>query len=403
VAERLALGRDHAVALEGVGDTWTVTPQRGDGTPCGPGDGAAEALIALLRQEGDLAERWEALRLPRVPDVAGERPIPVDQTNTSVVVGDRVIVKWIRALTDQPQPSLAALAQLNAVGFDRMPTSYAVLTWTSPTGRALPVAYVCEYLDGATDGWSWCVDLVRDLAEGRDAHPWTHDFPARLGSLVADLHVALATPSHVFPHPVQVAGRGRVQRWHDGAFAMLERALTVGDPDVVSMVNRRAEAITARFDESLGDDRALARTPVQHVHGDLHVGQVLRRGETLAVIDFDGNPITPSTGTVDPAARDVAQFVCSLDHVGHVVLHRNPKLDARAVRAWMPLARREFLAAYRTTLQSRAMAFLLDERLLPAFELEQELRELVYADAHLPAWSYAPLASLAGLLEPDGE
>jgi maltokinase len=402
VAERLVLGADQAVALERAGDAWTVTPQRTDGTPSRPGDGAAEALIALLRRDGALADRWQVLRLVSVPDVAGERPITVDQTNTSVVIGDRVIVKWIRSLTDQPQPSLAALAQLNAVGFDRMPTAYAVLTWTSPTGRALPVAYVSEYLDGATDGWTWCVDLVRGLVAGHDAHPWARDFPGRLGALAADLHVALATPNHVFPHPIQVAGVGRVQRWHDGAFAMLERALTVGDAEVAAVVSRRAEAITARFDECLGDDSALARTPVQHVHGDLHVGQVLRRGETLAVIDFDGNPIAGSTGVVHPAARDVAQLICSLQHIGHVVMRRNPELDANVVREWIPLARREFLAAYRSTLQIRAMAFLLDERLLPAFELEQELRELVYADLHLPAWSYAPLATLQDLLEPEG-
>jgi maltokinase len=304
-------------------------------------------------------------------------------------------------LSDQAQPSLAALAQLNAVGFDRMPTVYAILTWTSPTGRALPVAYVSEYLDGATDGWTWCTDLLRALVGGEGTDPWVGDFPARLGRLAADLHVALATPTHVFPHPIQVAGAGRVQRWHDGAFAMLERTLRVDDAEVADVARRYAETITERFDASLGEDQALARTPVQHVHGDLHVGQVLRRGDYLAVIDFDGNPIAPATGAVHPAARDVAQLLCSLQHVGHVVLRRTPVLDPLAVRAWIPLARRQLLAAYRTTLQNRGMTFLFDERLLAPFELEQELRELVYADAHLPAWSYAPLAALEGLLEPD--
>jgi maltokinase len=400
VTERLVLGSDRIVVLESAGDAWTVIPQRRDGTPARPGDGAAEALLGRLRDERDLGDRWEALRLATVPDVAGEHPITVDQTNTSVVVGDRVIVKWVRSLIDQAQPSLAALAQLDAVGFGRMPTVYAILTWTSPSGRALPVAYVSEYLDGATDGWTWCVDLARAAVGGGHADPWARDFPARLGALAADLHVALATPSHVFPHPIQVAGVGRIQRWHDGAYAMLERALRVADPHVREVVGRHAQAITERFDESLGDAQSLARTPVQHVHGDLHVGQVLRRAEHLAVIDFDGNPIAAATGGVHPAARDVAQLLCSLQHVGQVVMRRDPELDPRAVRAWVPFARKEFLAAYGTTLKHRAMAFLLDERLLPPFELEQELRELVYADVHLPAWSYAPLAALDELLKP---
>jgi maltokinase len=314
-------------------------------------------------------------------------------------VGDRVVVKWLRAVVDDAQPSLAALAQLSAVGFDQMPTAYAVLTWTSPTGRPLPIAYVSEHLAGAVDGWTWCVELVRGLAGGTATDEWAHDFPARLGTLAGELHVALATPNHVFPHPVQVAGAGRVQRWYDGAYAMLEAALHVSDEESVTVVAERARGIAASFDACLGDDERLARTAVQHIHGDLHVGQVLRQGDDLSVIDFDGNPVAPSHGgVVHPAARDVAQLVRSLDHVGHVVLRRSPDVDAAAVRAWMATARDELMAAYRTALQDRAMPFLLDERLLPAFELEQELRELVYADRHLPEWAYAPQAALRELL-----
>lgn len=399
MAERLTLDEDHEVVLEPQPHGWAVRLQRRDGTPCAPGDGAADALITTIRQESDLADDWQVLRLAAVPDVTGERAIGVDQTNTSLVVGDRVVVKWLRAVADDPQPSLAALAQLSAVGFDHMPTAYAVLTWTSPTGRALPVAYVSEHLAGAVDGWTWCVELVRGLATGTTTDGWADDFPARLGSLAGELHVALATPNHVFPRPVQVAGAGRVQRWYDGAYAMLEAALHVSDAESVAVVAERATAIAASFDAGLGDDDALARTPVQHIHGDLHVGQVLRRGAELSVIDFDGNPVTRSHGgVVHPAARDVAQLVRSLNHVAHIVLHRTPEADPDVVRAWKATARDELLAAYRTVLQEHAMAFLLDDRLLPAFELEQELRELVYADRYLPAWAYAPQAALRELL-----
>jgi hypothetical protein len=40
------------------------------------------------------------------------------------------------------------------------------------------------------------------------------------------------------------------------------------------------------------------------------------------------------------------------------------------------------------------MSHLLDERLIPAFEIEQELRELRYASQFLPRWRYAPMAAL---------
>jgi maltokinase len=403
VAERLTLDTDHEVVLEPQPDGWAVRPQRRDGSLAAPGDGAAEALLATIRQESALADDWQVLRLAPVPDVTGERAIGVDQTNTSVIVGDRVVVKWLRAVADDPQPSLAALAQLSAVGFEQMPTPYAVLTWTSPTGRALPVAYVSEHLAGAVDGWTWCVDLVRGLATGATSDGWARDFPGRLGTLAGELHVALATPNHVFPHPVQVAGAARVQRWYDGAYAMLESALHVSDEESVAVVAERATAIAAAFDACLGDEDRLARTPVQHIHGDLHVGQVLRRGEELSLIDFDGNPVAPSHGgVVHPAARDVAQLATSLEHVGHVVLHRTAEADAGVVHTWLATARDDLLTAYRTALQDHAMSSLLDESLLPAFELEQELRELVYADRHLPEWAYAPQAALREKLPATG-
>lgn len=398
MGDRLALGDAHQLVLEDRPDGWAVSPQHSDGSPCGPGDGAAEALIAVLRHSEDPADRWQVLRLAAVPDVVGEEAIRVDQTNTSVVVGGRVVVKWLRDVADDPQPSLAALAQLSAVGFEQMPAPYAVLTWTSPTGRALPVAYVTEHLAGAADGWTWCPELVRRHVDGGSADGWSQDFPARLGRLAAELHVALATPNHVFPHPVQVAGAARVQRWYDDAYAMLEAALHVSDGESVSVVSERATAIAASFDACLGDEAQLARTPVQHIHGDLHVGQVLRHGDELAVIDFDGNPVVRSSGVVHPAARDVAQLERSLAHVGRVVLRRHPDTDPDRVAAWMGSARAELLGSYRTTLQEHAMSTLLDERLLPAFALEQELRELVYADRHLPDWAPIPQAALRDLL-----
>jgi maltokinase len=399
MSERLSLGGGIEVLLDARAEGWEVTPRRADGTPSGPGEGASEALVAYLLGGRELPERWQVLRIATLPAVAGERPIDVDQTNTSVVVGESVVVKWLRTVTDRPHPAMSALAQLGAVGFAQTPTTYAVLTWTSPRGHTLPVAYLSEYLTAARDGWTWCVDLVRSLADGGERGAWSADLPERVGRLTAGLHIALATPNHVFPRPVQTAGASRVQRWYDGAFAMLEEALDLPDAEAATAVSERADAISQCFDQVLGPDLELAGTPVQHIHGDLHVGQILRWSEGLAVVDFDGNPVAASDGgLMHPAARDVAQMTCSLDHVGRVVLHHHPDLDPAPVVAWMAGSRSAFLNAYRNTLQESGMSFLLDERLLPAFELEQELRELVYAARHLPPWTYAPLATLTRML-----
>ena len=121
---------------------------------------------------------------------------------------------------------------------------------------------------------------------------------------------------------------------------------------------------------------------VQPVHGDLHVGQVLEWPGGLAVIDFDGNPTLSEAANAirQPRERDIAQMLTSLDHVGRVVEERGGGDRS----AWIAEARAGFLAAIGPV----------DEALLAAFEVEQECRELVYADRFLPRWRYAPMATL---------
>jgi maltokinase len=130
---------------------------------------------------------------------------------------------------------------------------------------------------------------------------------------------------------------------------------------------------------------AASSVDLQPVHGDLHVGQVLEWSGGLAVIDFDGNPTLGPAGNAlrQPAERDVAQMLSSLDHLGRVVDQRTAGAARPIVDAWIARTRQEFLAEVDP-----------DQRLLAAFEVEQECRELVYAGRFLPRWRYAPLATL---------
>jgi len=128
------------------------------------------------------------------------------------------------------------------------------------------------------------------------------------------------------------------------------------------------------------------------VHGDYHVGQVLRGDdEALRVVDFDGNPTLTAAERVAhrPAAYDVAGMLLSLENVGHVVRHHAPAVAEPPVLAWTEQVQARFLAAYRPV-----AGHLLDESLLPAYVDEQIERELAYAEAHLPRWRYVPEAAL---------
>ncbi|HEU4919938.1 MAG TPA: hypothetical protein VFT20_09370, partial [Candidatus Limnocylindrales bacterium] len=123
-----------------------------------------------------------------------------------------------------------------------------------------------------------------------------------------------------------------------------------------------------------------------------HVGQVLEWPGGRAVIDFDGNPTLGMDANAlrQPRERDVAQMLSSLDHVGRVVEARRGEGDA--VGRWIRAARDRFLEAVGPV----------DERLVDAFEVEQECRELVYAGRFLPRWRYAPMATLRARFAADG-
>jgi maltokinase len=317
-----------------------------------------------------------------IPDSGSlpERPITVDQTHESVVVGERFVVKWLREpVPDHPAPVL--LAHLAQVGFTGTPALQGALSGSDGL-RAL----VTEYLPGASDGWEWCVD---DLLAGEQG------FPARLGALAAGLHAALATPSAVLPVPVTHADGAARAAWSASAAELLSE---LNDAWLLSRARQLRAALELPAE--------VAGTPLIRVHGDLHVGQILRAGNKLAVIDFDGNPAVQHE-PMQAAARDVAQLMMSLEHVAAIAARRLVGLEPDPdlivditpghrpdISGFVPKARADFLSAYRNVLAEHGMSHLLDERLIPAFEIEQELRELRYASQFLPRWRYAPMAAL---------
>jgi maltokinase len=179
------------------------------------------------------------------------------------------------------------------------------------------------------------------------------------------------------------------------AEATLDDALRVtAGPAGTRLGNREAtlrRAIASIPDSSPG--------PAFDIHGDWHVGQVLRAptddGVRYWAIDFDGDPqLTPEErDQPDYAARDVAHLLCSVELVGAVVMRRLGAVNAAALD-WAATARTELLASYRDQLKASGGIHAFDERLLDGFVVEQLLRELIYADRFLPRWQYAPDAVL---------
>jgi maltokinase len=304
-------------------------------------------------------------------------------THSNVVVGERVVVAWMRRTVDAPHPGAVTLQHLAEHEFIGVPELYGLLLWRTPQGHEVPVATATRYLPRSRDGWGWSTDLLEVAAglatspvpvgtppAGVDLSPL--ELPARLGRLVAKLHVALATPSAVDPEPAAVADPADVHDWQRRVHAVLEAAGDAADAHAL-------DGLAA----DVADGRE--RVVVQRVHGDLRVGRVLRWTRGLSAVGFDAAPAEPHlTGAtmLRPAAVDVARLLGSLAQVAEAA-SRRPEVPPEAPWSWYRTAREQVLTAYRSTRAADDRQDLLDERLLAAFEAA----ELAHAARAQPAGS----------------
>lgn len=366
----------------------TVREGSGEWTRAHPGDGVAEALLTLMntiegsRQMGNFTVRSWARCV-----AVGERPVGVDQTNESVIVGDAAVVKWATHMQEGPHPAPHRISVLHDAGFSGMPAPWGLVTWRAPDGAETLVANVDEYIPGAVDGWTWAVDLITEAARAHRPETVT-DTVKYLGPLIAEMHGSLSGTA-------RTASSEDANRWRESALQTLETVCALGDSACVELARARHDEIASAFD-GLGD---FAGTPVIEGHGDLHVGQILRSGDRLLVTDFDGNPVLPASQRAlpIPAALDVAGMTQSLTHAA-IVARKYTELEPAALAEVDAMTRETFLGSYEWALGAMHSAELYDPGLLRPFRLQQVLREIIYAARHLPRWMYVPDAALPALL-----
>lgn len=335
----------------------------------------ASRLLLTAHDQGDFTVH----RLAEGKPGPGEREISTDQANESILVGEgsagAVVVKWQLFLGDEPGPGADLMASLAEFGFEEMPEPVLIARW-----QGFPIATVTRFIPGARDGWDWAVGDLRAWALGHAPEPIA---PFReLGTMCARMHRALSLLG-----TWEIEGETLRMR----ALESLATAEAVVDPVDAALLKEHRARVLELFKGMCGRRLAI------RVHGDLHVGQVLRGDDgVLRITDFDGNPVLSAAEQLEPQppARDVAGMLASIDHVARVVVHRTEGVDAGQVEAWITRAQGAFLDAYRVEAGD-----LLDETLLRPMQAEQECREFTYAARHLPHWRYVPAAALPALME----
>jgi maltokinase len=355
-------------------------------------------LVELIRAQSVLDHDGGALEFGTVGGIVEEldggrsvRPIGSEQSNTSVVLDDQLVLKLYRRLEAGVNPELELLRFLTERGF---PSIASLEGWAAHVGQPLDatLAILQHYVPVRNDGW---ILALEDVAAGGDGFiPMVR----RLGEVTASMHTVLASESSdpAF-YPEEPSGE---------ALALLVARIDEEIEQVFSTLpdDPRLEPIAGRGDELRDALRAIGQSGpfgrlIRH-HGDYHLGQVvLTEDGDWVVLDFEGEPARPlhERRRKRSPLRDVAGMLRSFSYAASA---SRLERGIEPPPGWETAVRKEFLAGYLADVDpSIVPPEAAIERRLRLFELEKALYELHYELGHRPDWVSVPVAGILQLLE----
>ena len=390
------------------------------------------------------------------------RYLSVEQSNSSVAIGERAMLKLIRRVQPGIHPEAEMGRYLTDAGFAHIAPLLGEVSRITPDGTPTVLAVIQDFIDNQGDAWQWTLDaLARVIADVADtslvgAEPLAPgdaadtaivsaaatdalnhavaralDEFARmakiLGRRLGELHTVLARDTDDLAFASYRAGPGDTREWADSAQQQIVRALdalsallvaakadggsVLSQPELEmagKLIGLRATLLQAVVKLAEGGEGSLC----MRIHGDLHLGQVLVAHGDAYFIDFEGEPgraLAERRAKTSPL-RDVAGMLRSFSYAAAMAggTGLGDLTDAARARKQtliervLPVSQDAFCAAY-----AKAAADLRQDWRTPAdaaalldlFTLEKAAYEVCYEAANRPAWIGVPLRGLAALAE----
>ncbi|OZC89989.1 hypothetical protein CH254_00150 [Rhodococcus sp. 06-412-2C] len=322
-----------------------------------------------------------------VPSGLPGRVLGAEQSNTSVILGDLLLLKLFRQVPPGVSPDVElhrALAEAGSANVAPLRGWLEAVVGGEPTTLGM----IQDFAANSTEGWTAALASVREVFDSPDTpiEELPGDFARdahRIGAAVAQVHHDLASVL------------GTVERSVESTAVEEILARISGVARVVPEIAQYIPAATALISRA----EASNSTTVQRIHGDLHLGQVLGTPERWLLIDFEGEPAKTlaERRQMDSSLRDVAGMLRSFDYAANHLLVDQPEDPSTRARADQWAARS--IAAFFDGYASVAGHDPRDEAdLLRAYELDKAVYEVLYEARNRPTWLSLPMRAVERLV-----
>ena len=357
----------------------------------------------------------------QIPADAEVNWLAAEQSNSSLTIGDQLMLKIYRRILPGAHPEAEMGRYLTAQGFANVPPLLGDVVRVGSDGTPHTLAIAVGFIRNQGDAWSWTLDQLKhalDQITAPEASPEIELIDleavmAAIGQRLGEMHAVLARETSDRAFAPETASAEDAARWAQRVEERLAKAFSLIESQTTwqrEQDRERANALLERREALLAAAQNLAKEgegmPTIRIHGDFHLGQVLVASGDAYIIDFEGEPaaaISERRSKSSPL-RDVAGLLRSIDYAGATLMDR---ID-ESVAPIDETRRDEFIARFRTRasqafLQAYWAASPLRDTpaaraLLGLFLIEKAAYEIAYEAANRPNWLTVPLAGLTRLL-----